>query len=157
MNEFEKEQLDILLVEDDLDDIEFTIRAFRRKNIRNRIRTVGDGEQALDYIFSRSAFADREKYPKPGLVILDLKLPKIDGVEVLRVVKNHPRLRTIPIIMLTTSRSPEDVRKCYQLGVNSYVVKPLDFEEFSDLIELIARYWLDLNLLPNVFHRQRQD
>lgn len=154
MNGFEKEGLIILYVEDSKDDVFFMNKAFERNNIKNRLYIVQNGEEALDYLFHRNQYAQAESFPAPGLMVLDLKLPRIDGVEVLRIIKGDPNLRTIPVIMLTTSTDQRDVDRCYDIGVNSYLVKPTQHELFNDLIGMIAGYWLNLNILPNAFMKR---
>ncbi|MBN2055265.1 response regulator [bacterium] len=156
MLEIEKEGLDIMLVEDNQDDIILMQRAFSQNRIRNRVRIVRDGEEALDYIFHRGKYEDISDCPMPGLVILDLKLPRIDGVEVLKIIKSDKKLRTIPIIMLTTSRDERDIKLCYQLGVNSYIVKPTEFDTFAGIVGEVTNYWLQLNELPDVFRKTIQ-
>ncbi len=153
----EAETLDILLIEDDENDVQFLKRALRSRDIKNRIRSVADGEEALDYIFHRGQYSDVNLYPMPGLVLLDLNIPKLDGVDILRIVKKDSRLKTIPIIVLSTSSQKEDIRNCYKVGVNSYVVKPTDFGEFKRVIGDLANYWLSMNRLPDIFRKQLEN
>lgn len=138
----------ILLVEDNPDDIELTRRAFRKNNLLNPVVVAEDGVAALDYVFGRGAWEGRDVSDRPALVLLDLKLPKLDGIEVLRQVREDARTRTIPIVVLTTSREDRDVVESYRLGANSYVRKPVDFNEFIDAVRNLGMYWLLLNEAP---------
>ena len=140
--------IEILLVEDNPYDVELTLRAFKQYNIANNICTVRDGAEALEFIFCTGAYADRDS-SVPKLILLDLKLPKLDGVEVLQRIKADPRTKLIPVVALTTSNAERDVKECYQLGINSYIVKPLDFKQFSEAIRQVGLYWLLLNRLPS--------
>lgn len=137
----------ILVVEDDLNDLELTLIALERSNLANEVITVRDGEQALDYLLRRKAFAERAE-GNPAVVVLDLKLPKVDGHEVLSVLRNDKRLRTIPVVMLTSSNEPADLDQAYELGVNSYVVKPVGFKEFAAAVSNIGLFWALLNEPP---------
>ena len=136
---------EILLVEDNPTDLELALRIFRKHRIANRIEVARDGEEALDFIFGEGAHAGRGTIQIPKVILLDLKLPKIGGIEVLRRIKNDPRTRTIPIVVLTSSREEQDLLESYQLGVNSYIVKPVDFAQFSDCLRDIGMYWLISN------------
>ncbi len=138
----------ILLVEDNPDDIELTLRVFRNSRIANRIVVVMDGAEALDYLFCTGAHAGREDWESPSVVLLDLKLPKIDGLEVLRRIRDDERTRTLPVVILTSSREQEDLINGYQLGANSYIVKPVDFDQFADALKHLELYWVVLNELP---------
>lgn len=138
----------ILLVEDNPMDVELTVRAFKRNKMRNPVLIVRDGQEALDYIYRRGAFADPEASPVPGLILLDIKLPRVDGLEVLRELKSHPVYRPVPVVMLTTSREDQDVSRSYDLGANSYIVKPVDFDKFLEVVERIELYWILTNLQP---------
>jgi two-component system response regulator len=138
----------ILIVEDEEAHAQLTERAIRKSGNTNHIDIVGDGEQALDYLLNRGKFADRNKYPCPGLVLLDIKLPGIDGIEVLKIIKEHPLLRTIPVIMLTTSGREEDVVKAYSHYANSYLTKPVGFKEFEEKINQLDFYWMLVNEPP---------
>jgi CheY-like chemotaxis protein len=142
------ESTSILIVEDEEAHAELTERAIRKSGNANRIDIVYDGEQALDYLFNRGKFADKDKYPCPGLILLDIKLPGIDGIEVLKRIKEHPVLRKIPVIMLTTSDREEDVAKSYGHYANSYLTKPVGFKEFEDKVRQIDFYWMILNEPP---------
>jgi two-component system, response regulator len=136
---------DVLLVEDNPDDAELALRALRKENIANRIVRVADGEQALDYLFCRGAFKDRLFTQPPRVVLLDLKMPKVDGLEVLRLLKSDPRTRSIPIVVMTASREEQDMVNSYQLGVNSYIQKPVDFDKFRAMVRQLGLYWLLVN------------
>lgn len=139
----------ILLVEDDEYDVELTLAALARKHLVNGVTVVNDGVAALDYLYCRGEYAAREDR-HPVLVLLDLKIPKIDGLEVLRQVKSDDKLKTIPVVMLTSSREEGDLITSYQLGVNAYVVKPLDFDEFMDTVGRIGLFWSLTNETPAV-------
>jgi len=136
---------EVLLVEDNSDDAELALRALRKENVANRIVRLSDGEQALDFLFCRGAFKDRSFTQPPRVVLLDLKLPKIDGLEVLRAVKADPRTKAIPIVIMTASREEQDVVSSYQLGVNSYIQKPVDFDKFREVVRQLGLYWLLVN------------
>ena len=140
--------IEILLVEDNPNDVELTLRALTKKNIINPVHVVGDGAEALDYIYARGKYQDRDFTNKPKVVLLDLKLPKVDGLEVLKTIKGDKRLKTIPVVVLTSSREEPDIIKSYQLGVNSYIVKPVDFNKFVEAVSTLGLYWLLLNQPP---------
>jgi CheY-like chemotaxis protein len=137
----------ILLAEDNANDIELTTTALRENNVTNEIVVVRDGAEALDYLFRRNRYADRQE-GYPALVLLDLKMPKVDGTEVLRQVKSDPALRSIPIVVLTSSREERDLVRTYDLGVNAYVVKPVDFHEFVEAVKLLGGFWAVVNETP---------
>ncbi len=139
----------ILLVEDNPDDEALTLKAFKKNNILNEVVVVRDGEAALDYLFARGEYAKRDKSVNPELILLDLKLPKIDGLEVLKIIKSDNRTQLIPVIILTSSSEEKDILKSYELYANSYIRKPVDFEQFSDAIRELGVYWLVLNETPN--------
>ncbi len=141
-------QVDILLVEDNPNDAELAIRALKKSNLANTIVHVHDGEEALDYIFARGEYAGRNIEERPRLILLDLKLPKVDGLEVLKAVKTDIRAKLTPIVVLTTSKEERDVVESYQLGANSYIVKPVDFDKFLEAIRELGYYWLLLNEKP---------
>src|SRR5881394_180286 len=124
-------ELEILLVEDNIHDAELTIRALKRRHLANNLVHLQDGAEALDFIFGQGAYAQRDIAQRPKVVLLDLKLPKVDGLEVLRAIKSDPRTKTIPVVVMTSSQEQRDIIESYQLGVNSYVVKPVDFNNFS--------------------------
>lgn len=138
----------ILLVEDNPDDEALTLRAFRKNNIRNEVVVARDGAEALDYLFARGRYAGRNAADLPQVVLLDLKLPKVDGIEVLRQVRDDPRTRMLPIVVLTSSKEDRDLSECYRLGCNSYVRKPVDFDQFIDAARQLELYWLLLNESP---------
>lgn len=138
----------ILLVEDNPDDEALTLRAFRKNNIRNEVVVARDGAEALDYLFARGQYAGRNAADLPQVVLLDLKLPKVDGIEVLRQVRGDPRTRMLPIVVLTSSKEDRDLSECYRLGCNSYVRKPVDFDQFINAARQLELYWLLLNETP---------
>ena len=140
--------LEILLVEDNPNDIELALHALKKHNLANRIQVVRDGAEALDFLFARGAFSHRDINQIPRVVLLDLKLPKVDGLEVLRQIKGDPRTRKIPVVVLTSSREERDVVESYSLGVNSYILKPVDFQQFTEAVRTIGLYWLLLNEPP---------
>ena len=141
-------QTEILLVEDSQDDLDMTLRALRRANMANHIQIARDGAEALEFIFCEGAFATRKIENIPKLIMLDLKLPKIDGMEVLKRIKGDPRTKMIPVVVLTSSKEQNDVIESYGLGVNSYIVKPVDFESFAAAVKNLGMYWLLLNQPP---------
>ena len=137
----------IVLAEDNANDVELTINALRKNHIVNEIVVVRDGAEALDYLYKRNGFANRAS-ANPALVLLDLKMPKIDGIEVLRQIKADPAMRSIPVVMLTSSREEQDLVRSYELGVNAYVVKPVEFREFMDAVKLLGGFWAVINEPP---------
>jgi CheY-like chemotaxis protein len=141
-------EVEIVLVEDNPNDMELALRALKKNNIANNIIALEDGEQALDYLYGRGEFADRNTTVNPRLILLDLKLPKMDGLEVLKVIKSDPEKKMIPVVMLTSSKEECDVVESYRLGVNSYIVKPVDFDNFVESIHQIGFYWLLMNENP---------
>lgn len=141
--------VEILLAEDNKRDADLTMRALQRKNFSNKIVWVQDGEEALDYLFARGNYSDRSINNKPKVVLLDLKMPKVDGLEVLKEIRNNEELKDIPIVMLTSSNEEKDIIKSYEYGTNSYIVKPVDFEKFMDAVEDVGYYWILLNKPPN--------
>jgi len=141
-----EEPVEILLVEDNPSDLELTLHALKRHRLANRIEIVRDGQEALDFLLAE----DRRSNIPPKVILLDLKLPKVDGLDVLRTIKANPVTRTIPVIVLTSSREESDMVEAYKLGVNSYVVKPVDFEQFTEAVRILGMYWLLLNELPRV-------
>lgn len=142
--------LEILLVEDNPQDLELAQRALRKSNLANLIHIARDGEEALDFLFCEGPYKHRKIEEKPKVVLLDLKLPKIDGLEVLRRIKADPRTRSIPVVILTSSKEQRDVVESYDLGVNSYIVKPVDFERFAAAVQELGLYWLLLNHPPKM-------
>jgi CheY-like chemotaxis protein len=142
-------EIEILLVEDNPQDAELTIRALKRRNLANKLIHVKDGVEALDFIFGNGAYANRDIKQHPKVMLLDLKLPKVDGLEVLRAVKSDPRTRSIPVVVMTSSQEQRDVIESYQLGVNSYVVKPVNFDGFAKAVSELGCYWILLNQPPD--------
>ncbi|MDQ1261277.1 MAG: hypothetical protein QG575_458 [Euryarchaeota archaeon] len=140
--------VEILLVEDNPADVELTLHVFKRNNISNRIHVVHDGKEALEYIFCRDRYADRNIEEGPKVILLDLKLPLVDGKEVLRKIREDPRTWRIPVVVLTSSKEDRDIVDSYALGVNSYIVKPVDFNQFNQAVRDIGHYWLLLNQPP---------
>ncbi len=145
MSEF---TLEILLVEDNLNDAELSLYALKKFKIANNIHHARDGAEALEYIFGTETITPRIPLQNPRLILLDLKLPKIDGLEVLKKIKDNETTRTIPVVILTSSREERDIIESYNLGVNSYIVKPIDFEQFTEAIRDVGLYWLLLNQVP---------
>ena len=142
------ESLEILLIEDNPRDAEMTTRALKKNNLANRLVWVRDGAEALEYIFGPSAAAGNFLGPRARLVLLDLKLPKVDGLEVLQQLRRDPRTRNIPVVVLSSSREESDIARSYQEGVNSYIVKPVNFEKFTEAVRQLGLYWLVLNQPP---------
>jgi two-component system response regulator len=140
--------VEILLVEDSTADAELTIRALTQRNLANRLHRVCDGAEALEFLFATGAYADRMDVGTPKVVLLDLKLPKVSGLEVLRRMRDDPRTRAIPVVVLTSSREQPDVAESYRLGANSYIVKPVDFENFVRAVADLGLYWMLLNVPP---------
>jgi two-component system response regulator len=143
------DDIDVLLVEDNPDDAEFTLRALRKANVALRVALVEDGVQALEFVFGTGEHAQRAGGSLPRVVLLDLKLPKIDGLEVLRRIKSDGRTRTLPIVVLTSSRERRDIQSCYMSGANSYIVKPVEYAELIAKLGDLVRYWLQLNEAAN--------
>lgn len=138
----------ILIADDDEDDRLLAEDALRESSLANNLKFVEDGEQLMDYLKQRGEFADPIKAPRPGLILLDLNMPRKDGREALREIKSDPNLRSIPVIVLTTSKAQEDVLKTYDLGVNSFITKPVTFDSLVDLMQLLGRYWFEIVELP---------
>ena len=147
--------VDILLVEDTQDDIDLALHALRQGKLANSIFVVRDGEEALDFLFCRGTFSARNIDRPPKLVLLDLKLPKVDGLQVLKTVKGDPRTKTIPIVIMTSSKEERDMVESYNSGVNSYIQKPVDFEQFRNTIKTLGMYWMVVNQ-PPVNHETRE-
>lgn len=142
--------VELLMVEDNPEDLELALRALRKAKIGNHIHVARDGAEALDYIFCEGKHWDRKIEDLPSVILLDLKLPKIDGFEVLRRIKDDPRTRSIPVVVLTSSKEQRDVVMSYQLGVNSYIVKPVNFERFAEAVHELGLYWLLMNRSPKL-------
>jgi len=142
------EKLDILLVEDNQNDMDLALHALRREKLANNIYVARDGEEALEFLFCRGAFAHRSFDHPPKLVLLDLKLPKVDGMEVLRQIKSDPRTKTIPVVIMTSSKEERDLVAGYNLGANSYIQKPVDFDQFRETVKSVGLYWLVINQPP---------
>ena len=140
--------IDILLVENDSSDAELTIHTLRKNNLANSVHVVEDGEEALDFLFCRSRYEDRSILDRPRVILLDLKLPKVEGLEVLRALKNERATRAIPVVILTSSREPKDLIEGYRLGASPYVQKPVDFDQFRQTIREIGLFWIMLNQPP---------
>jgi two-component system response regulator len=149
-----QEDLQILLVDDDPNDVTLTLHALREENLLNNIQVVRDGEEALDLLFCRGEFANRSFDHPPRLVLLDLKLPKVDGLDVLSAVKGDPRTRSIPVVVLTSSREERDLVESYKLGANAYIQKPVEFDAFREVIKKLGLFWLVVNQPPppGAFH-----
>lgn len=141
--------IEILLVEDNLHEAELIIRSLRKSNLANKLLHIDDGEAALEYIFATGKYAVRQINNHPRMIILDLKLPKVDGLEILKQIKSDERTKTIPVIILTSSREEQDVLKSYSLGVNSYIVKPVNFDSFTKAVAELGLYWMVLNINPH--------
>ena len=144
----ENSQVEILLVEDNLDDAELAIHALRKKNLANKVTHVTDGEEALDFLFGTGKYMGRDVTLKPKLILLDLKMPKVDGIQVLERVKLNNITKKIPVVILTSSKEDPDLSRCYELGANSYIVKPVDFERFIEAVTELGMYWMLLNHPP---------
>ena len=142
----------ILMADDDMDDREFARTAMQESRLMNELRFVEDGEDLLDYLYRRGAYSDPKSAPRPGLILLDLNMPRKDGREALREIKADPSLRSIPVVVLTTSRESADIATAYGLGVNSYLVKPVDYADFTGVVHAIKTYWLRLNEPPFPHH-----
>jgi CheY-like chemotaxis protein len=140
----------ILLVEDNLDDVELTLRALKKNNIKNEVKVVYDGAEALDYIFGTGKYSDRDISNMPTVILLDIKLPKVDGLEVLRQIRANNLTKLLPIVILTSSKAEQDIVNGYSLGVNSYVRKPIDFNQFAEAVSHLGLYWLLLNEVPPI-------
>ncbi|MEO6720117.1 MAG: response regulator [Ferruginibacter sp.] len=139
------EEVEILMVEDNKQDAEMAIRALKKSHLVNNLIHLDDGARAIEFLFGTGEFAGRDTNKKPRLILLDLKMPKMDGIEVLRIIKQHELTKRIPVIVLTSSKESPDIDSCYSLGVNSYIVKPVDFDGFIKAINELGFYWMLLN------------
>jgi len=144
----ENPEVEILLIEDNANDAEMTIRALKKNNITNKIFHLKDGAVALEFIFGTGKFEGRNIQHKPKMILLDLKMPKVDGIEVLSKIKSNELTKSIPVVILTSSKEDPDIKKCYALGVNSYIVKPVDFESFHQVVADLGMYWVLMNQPP---------
>jgi CheY-like chemotaxis protein len=143
-----REPVVILLAEDDPDDRLLTIRALKKNRLANAIQIVEDGEELMDYLYRRGAYADSEKTPRPGLILLDLNMPRMDGREALQAIKADPELRRIPVVVLTTSQAEVDILQSYDLGVNAFVTKPVTFDGLATAIKVLGDFWFEIVKLP---------
>lgn len=141
-------QVDILIVEDNPDDVELTLHALRTNNLANRVEIARDGRAALDFVFCEGPYADRAIEDRPQLILLDLKLPKVPGLDVLKAIKSDPRTRSIPVVVLTSSREDKDIIESYDVGVNSYIQKPVSFADLTAAVAQLGLYWMILNVGP---------
>jgi len=141
------ELLKILLVEDNLNDTELTLEALAEQNLANRVVTVSDGIEALEYLRYEGQYENRPR-ENPAVILLDIKMPRMDGIEVLQAIRNNPNLKTIPVVMLTSSREEPDLKRCYEIGANAYVVKPVNFKDFYEAVKQLGVFWALLNELP---------
>lgn len=144
----ENAPVEILLVEDNADDAEMAIHALRKKNLANKLIHLQDGEEALDFLFGTGKFAGRDVTIRPRLILLDLKMPKVDGMQVLAKVKSNDATKKIPVVILTSSKEDPDLSKCYELGANSFIVKPVEFDSFINAVTELGMYWMLLNQPP---------
>lgn len=142
--------IEILIVEDTPQDLDLALRALRKSNVTNRIHVARDGEEAMEFIFCEGKYSERKIENGPKVILLDLKLPKIDGLEILKRIKSDPRTKSIPVVVLTSSKEQNDVVESYNLGVNSYIVKPVNFEQFSEAVQKLGMYWVLLNHPPKL-------
>jgi len=142
--------VEILIVEDNQQDLDLALRALRKANLANRVHAVRDGQEALEFLFCEGQHSERKIENEPKVILLDLKLPKVDGLEVLQRIKGDPRTKAIPVVVLTSSKEQADVVETYNLGVNSYIVKPVNFEQFSEVVQKLGMYWLLINHPPQL-------
>ncbi|HZU66938.1 MAG TPA: response regulator [Ktedonobacteraceae bacterium] len=143
-----RDSIVILMADDDEDDILLTQKALRQGKLLNELHCVRDGEELLDYLFHRGAYTDKESAPRPGVILLDLNMPRKDGREALREIKAHPDVNDIPIVVFTTSKAEEDIYRSYKLGVNSFITKPVTFERLIEVMQMIGKYWFEIVTLP---------
>lgn len=146
----ENTEVEILLVEDNIHDAEMTIRALKQSNLANKVIHLKNGALALNFLFGTGEYAGRDLSNKPKLILLDLKMPKVDGIEVLQALKADATTRKIPVVVLTSSKESPDIEKCYELGVNSYIVKPVGFDSFLEAVSKLGFYWMLLNQAPEL-------
>jgi two-component system response regulator len=142
--------VEILIVEDNQQDLDLALRALRKANLANRVHAARDGQEALDFLFCEGPHSGRKIENEPKVILLDLKLPKVDGLEVLQRIKSDPRTKAIPVVVLTSSKEQNDVVESYNFGVNSYIVKPVNFEQFSEMVQKLGMYWLLINHPPQL-------
>jgi two-component system, response regulator len=140
--------IEILLIEDNPSDVKLTLKALQKHNLANKVTVLKDGAEALDFIYAEGQYSDRDNKEMPKVIFLDLKLPLVDGIEVLQKIKSEENTRKIPVVVLTSSKESRDIEECYKLGVNSYIVKPLDFEKFLDSVSNLGLYWVLMNEPP---------
>ncbi len=152
MTEEFKEPISIVVAEDDPDDRILMQRGFEQSRLLNRIYFVMDGEELLDYLYNRGDYSDAEKYPRPGIILLDLNMPKKDGREVLSEIKADPKLKKIPVVVLTTSKLEEDIIRSYDIGASSYITKPVTFDDLISVLKVIRQYWFEIVILPRDKH-----
>lgn len=145
----ESKPVEILLIEDDPSDIKLTLKALQKYSLANKVTILKDGEEALEFLFSEGRYEGRDNKNMPKVIFLDLKLPFVDGVEVLRRIKSDESTRRIPVVVVTSSRENRDIEECYKLGVNSYIVKPIDFEKFLESVSNLGLYWVLMNESPH--------
>ena len=149
-----KKTIPILIADDDQDDLDMIQEALRESRLLNNVHSVNDGEELMDYLHHRGKFSDSVLYPVPGLILLDLNMPRMDGREALREIKKDPNLRQIPIVVLTTSQAEEDIFRTYDLGVNSFITKPVSFESLVKVMKTLGQYWFDIVELPDPEHKK---
>ena len=142
-------EVEILLVEDNIDDANLTIRALKKHRLANNLYHVKDGAEAFDFIYAQGQYSERDIQSKPKLILLDLKMPKVSGIEVLQKIKSDKSTKAIPVVVMTSSKEDPDIKICYDLGVNSYLVKPVDFEGFFNMVSDLGMYWMVLNEVSN--------
>ncbi len=142
------DEVEVLLVEDNPNDVELTLRALNKHNLANRVHTVTDGEEAIEYIFCTDRYKERSIKNPPKVILLDLKLPKLNGIQVLKLIKSDERTKTIPVVVVTSSQESKDLKECYALGANSYIQKPVEFDKFVDALSQAGLYWLAVNHSP---------
>ncbi len=144
-----KDSIVILMADDDEDDVLLTQKALKQGKLINTLYRVKDGEELLDYLFHQGAYEDAVKYPRPGVVLLDLNMPRKDGREALKEIKSNPDLKDIPIVVFTTSKAEEDIYRSYKLGVNSFITKPVTFERLIEVMQMLGKYWFEIVTLPS--------